>query len=212
MAENQNNQNKEVKPKPAETKPEETKAVGAADTKPKIISRANSAFEHHLFESDIQDLQKNVSYEPYKPSLKPIPHKHFFHSKDNRGRALHISTHMGGHYHEVTWEVDAKGNLIAKSGPPMRMVTIKRKDGSTIQQPQRVFWANLDGDNEKDDHTHKWRYVGSDTLSPNILNRGRQENRAQLAAEGFDVTQARVKPLGQGRHLTEEDGWEIQGN
>lgn len=181
------------------------------EAQPKIRLRANVEFEHHLFESDVKNCKKNVSYKKFHPDLRDIPHKHFFHSKDQRGKSLIRCTSASGHYHECTMSMDKEGNLIVKSGPAMMDVTKKMRDGTnkTVQQQSRWETSSEQEPHLVDAHEHTWVYSGSDILSPNILERTRSRNRQEMEGEGHQVSQM-VKPLAQPRPITADDGIEIR--
>ena len=176
-----------------------------APVKPNIRLRQNMTFEHHLFESDVQDCLKNTSYKKWQPELRSIPHKHFFHTKDMRGKSLTKSSHACGHYHHMTWTMDANGNLVAKSQEALRDASFKYEDGSRAIRPEECTWRDKKGKVTTDAHTHVWTYLGTDILSPGILKNNREQSQEEAAGYGVNVN-TNIKPMGQARPLTEADG------
>jgi hypothetical protein len=180
------------------------------NVKPNIFLRKDAVFQHHLFKSDIQDCLKNVSYKKFEPDLRKIPHKHFYHSVNPQGKALDRCSNACGHWHRVTWQMDkATGNLIAISGPAMRDATRQLKNGLKKSAPEECTWSDVEGRITKDDHTHEWTYEGTDVLSPSILERGRALTREQALEQGVDLSLPKVKPMGQARPFSDEDGVSI---
>lgn len=174
--------------------------------KPNIRLRQNMTFEHHLFGSDVQNCLKNTSYKKYHPELREVPHKHFFHTKDMRGKSLNKSSHACGHYHVMTWRMDPQtGDLIAESGIALRDATIRYEDGSRETRPEECTWSNKKREIQRDNHRHSWTYLGTDILSPGILKQNREANQEEAASYGVNVN-AGVKPMAQARPFTAEDG------
>lgn len=144
--------------------------------------RGEKVLQHHLFESDVKNCLKNVSYNPKEPRLEGVPHKHFFHTIDSRGRRLSESSIILNHFHKIEWGMDTDtGDLYAKSGPAMRMATIHHDDGNTEVMPERVGWKSR-GKTQYDEHTHEWTYVDTEEFTPNSLEARRKSNRDEIGA------------------------------
>lgn len=205
---------KENPPAPAPQKPQQppraTAPAPSGPKKPNIRLRQNMTFEHHLFGSDVKDCLKNTSYKRWQPDLHKVPHKHFFHTRDMRGKALNKSSHACGHYHIMQWRMDpATGNLLAASGPALRDASVKLEDGSRETRPEECTWMDKKKKIFRDDHQHEWEYLGTDILSPGILKHNREANQEEAAGYGVDVN-AQVRPMGQARPLTAADGFTVR--
>lgn len=195
------------KPKARQTQ-KKTEAQ-AEPVAPRVVMRGERKMLHHLFASSVTDCKKNVSYQPKSPKLEDMPHKHFFHSVDNRGRRLTTCSMSNGHFHEVSWSVDpATGELIAKSGPALRKETIPYEDGSHEVVDAPVGWADKKGKVHYDTHTHEWEYVQSEEFTAKDIDALRQSNKEGLAATG--VTADQLKPMQAARPMTHEDGITIR--
>lgn len=176
---------------------------------PRMVMRGERKMVHHLFSSTVEDCLKNVSYTPKKPKLEPLPHKHFFHTCDNRGRRLTTCSMSNGHFHEVTWESDPQtGELRAKSGPALRKETRNFDDGTSEVVDSEVGWPDARGKLHMDSHTHEWEYVHSEEFSAKDVDALRQANKEGLVAQG--VHAGDVKPMQNARPLTQEDGVTIR--
>lgn len=175
---------------------------------PRMVMKGERKMVHHLFASSIEDCLKNVSYVPKKPELKPMPHKHFFHSVDNRGRRLTTSSMANGHFHEVTWESDPEtGDLRAKSGPALHKVTVQFEDGTFEVQDLPVEWKDARGKVYRDDHQHEWEYLDSEEFTAKSVAALREANREELDASGVSPE---AKPMQQARPITHQDGVTIR--
>lgn len=176
-----------------------------APVEAKIVLRGNKVMMHHLFASDVKDCLKNVSYTPNQPSLQPVPHKHFFHNIDTRGRKVTQSSMIMNHYHDVTWGMDPEtGKMFAKSGPAMRIGTQRYEDGTVETMPEQVHWLDRRKKPQYDDHSHTWEYIDSEEFTANGLEARREHNRNELAAQGVNVNPT-VKPLQNAVPFTKDD-------
>ena len=178
-----------------------TNAKGTAMA-PKLMYRGSVEFRHDLFKLGISTMLKNVSYKKFEPDLHKVPHVHFFHSHDMKGKKLLHSASVGGHFHEVTveWNEDpTTGELSIKSmkcGPPLRTAQRRLKKGGvkSVIEPVRFETGEDDtfdeaGDvvegravttYEYDRHVHDIEYMGSEMLSPEKLKRQQESDKAAL--------------------------------
>lgn len=179
----------------------------AAPVATKMVMKGERKMLHHLFASDVVDCLKNVSYTPRQPKLEPMPHKHFFHTVDNRGRRLTTCSMANGHYHEVTWRTDEHGNLVAESGPAIHKVTQSYEDGSHEVVDAPVEWQGIKGKVYKDNHRHEWEYIDSEEFTSKSVAAIRESNREELAATGVTPD---ARPMQTPRPITHEDGVTIR--
>jgi hypothetical protein len=176
--------------------------------KPQNSNRQQRSFVIHNFRGSTTTAKKNVSYIKYEPKLEDIEHKHFFHTKDQRGRDMAKCSELAGHWHNMTWELK-EGQLVAKCGPPMRMVTTRLKSGKKSTQPQQVRFELEDGQFVNDDHIHNWEYMGYDEIDLSIAPQVREARQAEMLNQGANVD-TQVKPMGQAAPITAADGVEIR--
>lgn len=150
---------------------------------------------HRLFESDIQNCLKNVSYTPKQPDLRPMPHKHFFHTCDSRGRKLSVSSMIMNHYHDITWGIDPDtGTLWCKSGPALQMVTKRYEGGMSETVPEQPSWSDFKNKVQKDEHVHVWEYVDSEQFTANGLEARRKADREEIGPVSVQPMQT-AKPF-----------------
>lgn len=113
-------------------------------------------FEHDLFELQVADVFKNMSWNK-KKEWERFPHKHFFHTFDSDGRKLIRSTAALGHYHkmEVTDQGEGEPPVVV-CGPAFIDRMMADDDGV-----YRKTAIELTG---KEAHTHELEYRYSDKL------------------------------------------------
>ena len=180
------------------------------EVQPQIQLKGQRKLQHHLFESDVRDCKKNVSYMPKQPRLEPMPHKHFFHTIDNRGRKLHVSSMSNGHYHDVTWKMNpATGVMEAEAGPAKKLATRRYEDGTSETVPEDVQWQDVKGNIFKDDHKHVWTYIDTEEFTASSLDARREQNRADMAKMGVNMNPT-VKAMQTPVPITEADGVTIR--
>lgn len=176
-----------------------TKSAATTQTsppRPQIQMRGQKVLQHHRFESTVENCLKNVSYTPNQPKLEPIPHKHWFHSIDSRGRKLSQCSMALNHYHNVEWGMDPEtGKLYAKSGPAMHLKTYRQEDGTSEVVPEQVSWpGRKDPKTGKhrlhlDEHVHTWEYHDTEEFTPASMDRQKQHHREEMTREmGGGVT------------------------
>lgn len=214
---------KERKPaaprKPAEPKSMEgvEPAQPEPQVQPQIRNRHDNSFRHDVFHCKPTAMKKNISYTHLSPELVNVDHAHIFHSHDNRGRPNSQTQKMGGHFHYVEQYVDKKtGEIKAKCGPAMRIVTNMLSNGRTVQSIQPVFELQevvRDGivQHHKlvDDHTHEMAYLGSETLSGKIISDKLKEDKTQAQAMGAIIDPASIKGTTP-KPLTAADGYTVE--
>lgn len=161
-----------------------------AEVKPKDVMKGNRVLIHRLFESSVTDCLKNVSYQPKKPKLEEVPHKHFFHTIDSRGKKLTQSSILLNHYHNMEWGMDPEtGELYAKSGPPMRMTVRKLEGGEEERVEEQVHWMDNKGKAHMDKHTHTWEYMDSEEFTANSMEARRKEQRITTTASPLQTAE-----------------------
>ncbi len=145
--------------------------------------RGNKNAVTHHFKCEVANATKNRSWQYGVLKLdKDVAHSHYFHSINSRFKNQKYTETTGGHFHEITWSVDDKGNPKAVCGPAME---IKHKKTNTGMKKQvvRVSWYNSDTDDKYyDDHTHDVTYLDSEMLTEAGVKKTVQENRAKIAA------------------------------
>lgn len=169
--------------KAAKTKTEKT-----AQPEPKLRMRNQMAVIHHLFKAELGKFLKDLtSWKLGQPSLTHVEHVHFFHTVSSQGVAQRFTNAVGGHFHEVTWGVDAEGNLQAKCGPPLKKVGRPGPNGTTRFENIPIKFHDKVGSVEGkpntdyvDTHTHVMTYLGSDELSPAKVSAAQAAQRSQL--------------------------------
>ncbi len=153
-------------PKAPAPRPAKATAPGKVD---RSFSRTKEIV-HDLFKLDISNTIKNLSFRPGEYQPQSVPHIHFFHSVDNSGRKQEYCNSVGGHFHKVDIEYDENDNIVSvKSGPPLRWVEKKLRNGKILKKAERIFLTtDADtGDDVYDTHTHKTFYLRSDNLIVN---------------------------------------------
>lgn len=132
---------------------------------------------HHLFKTDLKDMKKNVSFKKGQPQIENLEHSHFFHSVNSDLIPQQFTSTIGGHFHEVTWALNAQGEPYVKScSGPMTHKYVK-KPGGQKRILTKVAWH--DGNNDRDivdDHTHEFTYLHSEKLSEEKIRSVQVEN------------------------------------
>lgn len=162
---------------------------------PKIIYKGTQTFRHDLFRLKVTELLRNNSFKKGNVQLEKIPHVHFFHTFDSNGRPQKYSTPAGGHFHEVTWQVDEKtGELVATCGPALQYV-YKKRAGGQKRYLEGVKWEDEVNDSlVVDSHTHECEYAWSEELSSKVVQ-ARRDAGAKIAEQQVRAS-SRAKSLG----------------
>jgi hypothetical protein len=148
---------------------------------PNIVWKGDEEFRHDLYKLHIDKMKRNVSYKEAEPSIQEIEHVHFFHSHDKKGKVNETCQPVGGHFHKILTSVDAKGNLVAECGPPLRMVSKKMRNGKQKKIVESVYYITEDpGTNITDTHKHKMEYLRSELISPNRVLAGQRRDAERL--------------------------------
>lgn len=145
--------------------------------------RGNKQAVTHHFKCEVANATKNRSWQYGVLKLdKDVAHSHYFHTVNSRFKSQKYTETTGGHFHEITWSIDANGRPYAECGPAME---IKHKKSPTGMKKQvvRVCWFDAETDSKVyDDHTHDVTYLDSENLSETGIKKTVQENRAKIAA------------------------------
>lgn len=143
-------------------------------SQPNLRVKGTEGFRHDLFKLKPAEMLKNQSFKKGRVQIEKVEHTHFFHTFDSNGKAQEFSTPTGGHFHEISWEVDDSGDLQAKCGPAMQYV-YKKLAGRQRKKIAEIKWN--DEEMERivvDDHTHECEYRWSEELSSETVRRRRQ--------------------------------------
>lgn len=181
-----------------EDKESRLNSKASSQLKTKLSWKGSREFRHDLFKLELATMRKNTSYKKFHPALEPVPHVHFFHSHDMKGRENIHCQAVGGHFHEVTseWGEEPDGTPFIKStkcGPALRQVQKRTRGGKMKTVIEPVKWAmgdaaidDSDEDSvtgyETDEHTHKVVYHGSELISPERIRQSQEGDKAKLAA------------------------------
>lgn len=180
---------------------------GSTPAVPQLRQKGAISFRHDLYKMALAEAKKNVSYKKYVPELQQVPHTHFFHSHDMRGRPNAYCQPVAGHFHAVTPRVGPNGEMLADCGPPLRKVerTVQGGFARTVIEPV----AYIDGPNQKtivDDHRHQVDYVHSEEISPGRIQAQQRQDAAKLKElSASDNEAAQTAPAGGGGTPTGDD-------
>jgi hypothetical protein len=151
-----------------------------------IRFRSQQTVLHHLFKAELANMQKNVSFVPGQPEIKSVEHVHFFHTVNSMGMPQKYTNEVGGHFHEVFWQMDAQGNLVAKCGPALKKVSKRGRDNLTKTVIVPVEYLDKVSAetpfNLKDDHSHGMTYHGSDEISAKKVQDIQMKNAQLISA------------------------------
>lgn len=199
--------------KPVETQPApvQTKAPKKTEVKPpkeepapqniKIRNRHDAAFRHDIFMSDAKEAARNVSYKHLEPNIVHISHKHVYHSHNNQGKKLSRTNSALGHWHNIDHYIDAKGNIVAKCGPPMHAVQKQSETGKVFDVIEQVSYDKEEQTGPDagkiirivDSHTHEMTYMGSEELSANTIREMLDRDKQEAVAYGVSFGASAVK-------------------
>lgn len=188
--------------KPAPTKQKAAAAVNSAPTKPKLKMRGSMTIVHHLFRAGLADFFKNQSWKKLQPNLTKVPHIHFFHTVTSNGKPQQYTTAVGGHFHEVEWNIDpVTGEPVAKCGPPLKKVAVPGIDGLTTHEIREIKWHDGVGSMGQrgkdiiDTHRHEMIYEGSDEFTTEQIRQTQAANRAGVM-DGMEAARQTLKAEG----------------
>lgn len=168
LAEEKKEENKteSSKPKPRGRPKKKTAQKAGEPSKPKIKWKHDDDFVHHLFKAELSTCKKNVSHTPGMVQIEPVEHIHFFHTHNSLGKEQRYTDKLGGHFHEVKWEIGEDGDIIAKCGPALITRKIKLPNGTYRTKYETQKWFDRMQDKEViDDHRHDMSYINSEILS-----------------------------------------------
>lgn len=126
------------------------------EKKPKRIYAENISIDSDLFKLEVANFQKNLGFDDKKPILTGAAHCHFYRTFDSNGKKQTRCNFVGGHTHDVSIEVDAKGNFKATCSPAI-------------------------GSKFMDQHIHEVNYIRSDTVTRRKLNEEAQKYIASMS-------------------------------
>lgn len=173
-----------VKPKPkAETKAKTKKGPSFA-----VKDKATMGYHLHQFKTDVQEFMLKTSGSLANLKFKPTKHKHVFKTHSKVGEPVTYTSMQAGHFHEVKWQENKKGELeIISVSEPLVYNTEKVKTPTgtktkTLIAPAKYHgWVGDDENAEKktvhDTHTHDLMYSGSQFVTPEIQSRVRDANK-----------------------------------
>lgn len=145
---------------------------------------------HHLFKADVQPMKKNVSFKKGQPRIEHIEHSHIYHSVNSQLKPQQYTSTVGGHFHELTWDVGPDGTpRVVKVGPPLTYRYIS-KPGGQRKKLGPVTWTDENADDERkreivDDHRHEFTYIHSEEI--------REKNARALPSLGDAMLQAGIE-------------------
>jgi hypothetical protein len=120
-------------------------------TKVNRIFKEDMVIESDTFKLEVAHFSKNVSFDDKRPILVPVEHCHFYHTYDSGGKKMAQCNSVSGHTHDVSIEVDSKGNMTAICGPA---------------KSNKAF---------EDNHTHKTTYIKSDRFKTRQIDQAAQQ-------------------------------------
>lgn len=135
----------------------------------KIVFKDHRSFRHDLFKLELATMKKNVSWKVHEPMIENVEHVHFYHSHSSQGKPLKTCNSVGGHFHEVTIEIDQDGNVKATCSPPIQEKEIILKHGVRKEIQPIKFFDEKSQKTIVDDHVHAVTYLHSEQLSPEKL-------------------------------------------
>lgn len=143
-----------------------TKKIGPQSTQPKLLFKEETQIIHHCFRLEAAEALKNLSWRKGEVILERVPHVHFYHNVNSLGLTQTKSNDVGGHYHEVKWEINQDGYPVATCGPALRRVQRKLPNGKvkTSIEPIKFYDAELDKWVE-DTHIHEVIYKHSNRIA-----------------------------------------------
>lgn len=169
--------------------------------------RSQQSIHHHLFKALVSVFKKNVSWKSKVLDLHDVEHVHHFHSVNSHGMPQKFTNLVGGHFHEVTWDIGKDGVPVAKCGPAMRKVTRKTPVGAKTSN-EIVQWETFHSETGapimiQDKHTHEMRYEGTDVITSEQIKATQKQN-AEAAAVAqtmempnqFENDEVKMEPAG----------------
>lgn len=171
-----------------------TEAQPTTSATPNIKLRSQQTIHHHLFKGQVAQMKKNISFIPGSPKIMDVEHAHFFHSVNSVGVAEKYTNEVGGHFHEIEWGVNDKGELVAKCGPPLKRISKRGRDGQSVIKIVPIKWIDNHGDDKDeqdtepktiiDQHTHAMTYEGSDEISTQMINDSQKKLMPTVVPQG----------------------------
>lgn len=165
--------------------------------------RSQQTIYHHLFKALLASFKKNVSWKAKVIDLHDIEHVHHFHSVNSHGMPQKFTNIVGGHFHEVAWELGPNGEPVAKCGPALRKVTRKTPIGmKTVTEI--VQWETYNDQGQpimvQDKHSHTMQYIGTDVLTQEAIQATQKANSAAFVSPEpgatFENSEVSMVPAG----------------
>lgn len=148
-----------------------------------IRIRSQQTIFHHVWKAAQSFFLKDLSFGQEELKLDKIEHVHHFHNVNSMGHAQKYTTMIGGHFHEVTWNLDPKtGEPVAKCGPALKKITRNTPRGTKTTVEKFKFFNKEHQQWIEDDHTHDMLYLGSDELSTAGIQEIQRQNATMIQA------------------------------
>lgn len=147
-----------------------------------IRLRSQQVQHHHLFKAELSKMKKDLTaWKKGNPKIVGVEHVHFFHSINSFGMPQTTTNEVGGHFHEISWDLDDSGTPRAKCGPPLRKIMKKGRNGMKRTSIVPVEFDVIPDDDEsstkiKDEHVHPMTYHGSDEISTSKVQEIQRKN------------------------------------
>lgn len=155
-----------------------------SEVQPNIRLRNQQTILHHVFKTAIAKFLKDLSFGQEHLRIDEIPHVHHYHNVNSMGHPQKYTTMVGGHFHEVQWNVDPKtGEIVAKCGPALKKVVKNTARGTKTSVEPLKFYNKEHDQHFIDEHTHEIHYLGSDELSVSHIQNIQQKNAQFLASQ-----------------------------
>lgn len=162
------------------------KAKTSTPVQPKMFFKNNKEHVHHLFKAEVAKCKKNMAWQKGVVQIEEVEHCHFFHTINSQGIEQTYTSPIAGHFHKITWKVDAAtGELVAECGPALHKRMVKKPNGEMKSKIEEIkFYDGMGDDGStyvKDDHTHEMTYRGSEIITKKSVQAMQQNNLSALA-------------------------------
>lgn len=150
--------------KQAQIKELEKQAASEKAERAKRVYKNAVELDHDLFKLEPATMMKNISFTE-EPHYVRLEHCHIFHTINSAGKKQVVSSHTGGHFHEV--EVIKEGTDIEppvlKVGPPLKHAWQRYRRTKRTKKITVPF-------DDADKHGHAVTYLRSEKIRPRKLN------------------------------------------
>lgn len=145
------------------------------------VYKQDIKIESDLFKLSVAKMKKDMDNNKEHPNLVPLEHCHIWRTYDSEGKPQQYCSPIGGHFHEVTYEEDAKGAVKIKSISGPLTWGAKKIKGKfkkvAVPIPEHL----------EDNHTHTYEYIESHKIN------ARQQN--PIAANIIAADAQKVAPV-----------------